>query len=169
MPARATSTWRGLSRTGSERGVERVETQAWTGTLLTEAFRAIRARVIADTITLPDDETLVLQLGRIRSRTRAGGSAIDVPRSATSHQDSALALANAVLFLERKGVPQRARTWSSFKSRRVVAEDRRTPEPWNPRRNRGSSFGREHKFSQARLSRLYGDAYRSGESREPLT
>jgi hypothetical protein len=88
-----------------ERGVERVVTQAWTGTLLTEAFRAIGARVIADTITLPHDETLVQEPGRIRSRTRAGGSA----------------------------------------------------------------FGREPKFSAARLSRLYGDAYTPEETRGPLT
>ena len=111
-----------------QRGIDRVVTQAWTGTLLTEAFRAIRARVIADTITFPRDETLVSELTRIRSRARAGGSAVEVPRTASSHQDSALALASAVYYLDRKGIPGRSRTWSSFRQpgrsfrRRAVVE-----------------------------------------------
>ena len=72
----------------------------------------------APTIALPRDETLVSELTKIRSRTRAGGSAVEVPRTTTSHQDSALALASAVYFLDSKGVPGRARTWSSFKNGR---------------------------------------------------
>jgi hypothetical protein len=105
-----------------QRGVERVVTQAWTGTLLTEAFRAVRARVIADTVSLPRDETLVSELTKIRSRARAGASSVEIPRTATSHMDSALALASAIYYLDHKGTPGRSRTWSSFR----VAGDRDT-------------------------------------------
>ena len=53
------------------------------------------------------------ELGKVRSRTRGGASTVEVPRSAASHLDSALALAAAVLHLERKP-PGRGRAWSSF-------------------------------------------------------
>lgn len=96
-----------------ERGVDRVHVEAWTGRTLTEAFQAIRARVVAQTIELPKDETLLLELTKVRSRTRAGASTVEIPRSASSHLDSALALAAAVLRLEKK-TPGRSRGLSSF-------------------------------------------------------
>jgi hypothetical protein len=125
-----------------QRGVDRVVTQAWTGTVLTEAFRAVRARVIADTISLPRDDTLVSELTKIRSRTRAGGSTVEVPRTATSHMDSALALASAVRYLDRKGIPARARTWSSFHQagRDETVIDRRRQAHGLPRRGRETAL-----------------------------
>jgi len=109
-----------------ERGVERVHVQAWTGKLLTQAFTALRARVIANTIELPRDDTLVTELTKIRSRSRGGSSTVEIPRSASSHLDSALALAAAVLRIEAKTSGRPARTLSSFGpgfiSERVVEE-----------------------------------------------
>jgi hypothetical protein len=107
------------------RGVERVRIVAWTGTSLTEAFRALRARVVADTISLPHDEQLVQELSKIRSRTRAGASVVEVPRTTSSHMDSALALAAGVLQLERKGLPRPGRTWSSFRIGGFVSDANR--------------------------------------------
>jgi hypothetical protein len=98
-----------------QRGVDRVIVQAWNGQTLTAAFRALRARVIANTILLPTDETLLAELTRVRSRTRAGQSAVEVPRTSTSHMDSALALAAAVHRLDSRGAPAPVRAWSSFK------------------------------------------------------
>jgi hypothetical protein len=98
-----------------DRGVDRVIVAAWTGSTLTEAFKQVRARVIANTIELPKDEQLLSELTRIRSRSRGGTSAVVVPRSSVSHMDSALALAAAVHRLETRGVPARARTYSAFK------------------------------------------------------
>ena len=100
-----------------ERGVDRVIVQAWTGALMTQAFKSLRARVVANTIELPKDETLVAELTKIRSRTRSGASTVEVPRTATSHMDSALALAAAVHLLESKGAPRRSRAYSSFTGR----------------------------------------------------
>jgi phage terminase large subunit-like protein len=98
-----------------DRGHDRVRVEAWTGRTLTEAFQAIRARVIAQTIELPRDDMLAAELARVRSRSRGGASpTVEVPRTAASHLDSALALAAAVRFLERKTPGRPARGLSSF-------------------------------------------------------
>jgi hypothetical protein len=112
--------------------------QAWTEQTLTAAFRALRARVVANTILLRTDETLLAELTRVQSRTRAGQSSVEVPRTSASHMDSALALAAAVHRLDSRGAPAPARTWSAFKqpgrTRRLSFTERRRlalglPEP----------------------------------------
>jgi hypothetical protein len=99
-----------------DRGVDRVIVAAWTGRTLTEGFQALRARVIANTIELPKDATLLAELTKVRSRNRGGTSRIEVPRTASSHMDTALALVAAVYRLETKGIPRKSRTFSSFRS-----------------------------------------------------
>jgi len=86
------------------RGVRRVEVRAWTGVSRTAAFRAVRARVYANTITLPDDPGLVDELCSLRTRLRSGGSQVEIPRSGGSHADRAIALASAVLEIDSRGV-----------------------------------------------------------------
>ena len=116
----------GVVREGlRERGVDRVYVQAWTGRLTTEAFQALRARIVANTIELPQDETLLTELSKLRTRMRAGSQTVSAPRTTTSHMDTALALAAAVYRLETKGVPMRSRTFSSFRS----AGQRTIPAP----------------------------------------
>jgi hypothetical protein len=97
------------------RGVPKVIVQRWSGATVTQACRALRARMVADKISLPADKDLVAELLRIRSKVRSGQAAVEIPRTTTSHCDLAVALAAAVLRLETKGVPARARTYSSFK------------------------------------------------------
>ena len=100
-----------------ERGVDQVIVTAWTGKLLTEAFQAVRARVIAQTIELPRNETLLSELTKVRTRMRSGSSVVEVPRTVSSHMDCALALAAAVLRLETRGVSRPARVSSPFTDR----------------------------------------------------
>ena len=85
------------------RGVRRVIVRAWTAQTQTDAFRATRARVYAGAITLPADEQLVSELCRLRSKLRSGSSQIEIPRSGDSHCDLAVAVASAVLELDRRG------------------------------------------------------------------
>jgi phage terminase large subunit-like protein len=96
------------------RGVSQVVVQRWSGASVTEAFRALRSLMLADKISLPDDDNLTAELLRIRQRVRSGSLAIEIPRTTTSHCDVAVSVAAAVLRIEQKGVPRRARTFSSF-------------------------------------------------------
>src|SRR5439155_13456322 len=79
-----------------KRGIGQVHVQRWSGVALTEAFRALRARMLADRISLPNDKDLQAELLRIRTRTRGGEMRVEIPRTAQSHQDRAVALAAAV-------------------------------------------------------------------------
>jgi hypothetical protein len=105
------------------RGVERVVITAWNTRTLTEAFRGIRARVLADSISFPDDPELIGEMLRVRTRTRSGQPAIELSRSAANHCDQVAALAAAVLRLETKGAVPVARTYSSFAGRRGLVSD----------------------------------------------
>ncbi len=98
----------GLRRRGIDR--DRVAIKAWNKNSLNDAFGSLRARIVAGSISLPKDKTLIEELGRIRTRAHSGGNLIEVPRTATSHADTALALASAVLLLDTKGVPRPMRT-----------------------------------------------------------
>lgn len=100
------------------RGVPRVIHRSWSASSQTEAFRLLRARIYGDAISLPINDQLRRELSRVRERTRAGSSAVELPRSVDGHCDLASALALAVWEHDRKGVPSRARTWSSFRGRR---------------------------------------------------
>lgn len=96
-----------------ERGVPRVIHRSWTSSSQTEAFRLLRARIYADTISLPIDDQLQRELCRVQERTRGGRSAIELPRSTDGHLDLASAIALAVWELEKRGVPRRSRTFSA--------------------------------------------------------
>jgi hypothetical protein len=150
------------------RGVSQVIVQRWSGPTLTEAFRAVRAHLLADKISLPADDDLVRELCRVRSRLRSGQAAIEIPRTTTSHCDTAVALASAVLRLETKGIPRPGRTWSAFQQAGVGVEDPRHATPWRSgRRNRRSAFGQGQGLSAARLARDFGERYTPGETRPP--
>jgi len=121
-----------------ERGVRRVIHRAWSPSSQTEAFRRLRARIYGDTIVLPISDQLQRELCRVRERTRAGSSAVELPSSVDGHCDLASALALAVWEHDRLGVPRQARTWSSFRVRqRPVAEHEwtfaREPQARRPR------------------------------------
>ncbi|CAN5200074.1 hypothetical protein BH09ACT13_BH09ACT13_10380 [soil metagenome] len=98
------------------RGVPRVIVRAWTAQSQTDAFRALRSHVVHGSITLPDEPQLVSELLRLTTRVQAGGSQVRIPRSGDSHCDLAVSVAAATLELDTRGVPGKARTWSSFKS-----------------------------------------------------
>jgi hypothetical protein len=76
-----------------ERGVNVVRHRAWTSSTQTEAFRMLRARIYADTISLPIDDQLIRELCRVRERTCGGKSEVDLPRSVDGHLDMAVSLA----------------------------------------------------------------------------
>src|SRR5262249_42653461 len=97
-----------------ERGVRQVHIVRWSGPVLTEASRAVRARITGDKLSLPDDPDLRAEMLRVRERTRGGQPALELPRTTSNHCDRFSALALAVLHLERRPAG-RARTWSSFK------------------------------------------------------
>ena len=85
------------------RGVSRVDVRAWTAQSQTDAFRALRSFVYTGRITLPDDDQLVSELLRLRTKLRAGSSQVEVPRTGADHCDSAVALAAGVAELDRYG------------------------------------------------------------------
>jgi hypothetical protein len=97
-----------------ERGVPRVVHRTWSPSSQTEAFRVLRARIYADSIELPIHDQLQRELCRVRERTRAGSSAVELPRSVDGHCDLAAALALAVWELDKKGSPRPARGFSPF-------------------------------------------------------
>jgi hypothetical protein len=87
----------------------------WTSTTRSEAFQALRARVATERIELVNDEQLVAELLRVRTRFRAGASVVEIGRVGDSHGDLGLALAAAVLALDRRGSPRPLRTSSAFR------------------------------------------------------
>lgn len=113
-----------------ERGVPRVNHRTWSPSSQTEAFRILRSKIYGDGIALPIHDQLQRELCRVRERARAGQSGIELPRSVDGHCDLASALALAVWELETKGVPGRARTWSSFKSGRTTPRRNVEAEAW---------------------------------------
>ncbi len=93
-----------------KRGIT-VHVSAWTASSRTEALQATRARIYSGRIELydPPGVPLLAELGRLRTRYRAGSSTVEVPRVGDSHGDVCLALAAAVLDVDRRGVaPVRA-------------------------------------------------------------
>jgi phage terminase large subunit-like protein len=87
-----------------KRGIS-VRFEPWTGTSRTEALQALRARIYGRSIELydPPDVPLVQELGRLRTRYRAGSSTVEVPRVGQSHGDVALSLAAAVWAFDGDG------------------------------------------------------------------
>lgn len=112
------------------RGVRSVRVRAWTASTQTDAFRAVRARVYAATVTFPDDQQLVSELCRIRSKLRSGSSQVELPRSGESHCDLAVAVASAVYELDRHGSSQ----GSTSVARGRVGEPGKRPWPAATRR-----------------------------------
>jgi hypothetical protein len=106
--------------------------RAWTAQTQTDAFRALRARVYSGRIRLPDDDALVSELCRLRTRLRAGSSLVEVPRSGADHCDSAVALAAAVLELDTRGVAQPLRSASLLLSRNRTNGGRSRHVPRRP-------------------------------------
>lgn len=149
------------------RGVERVVISAWNAKTLTQAFRGVRAQVLSASISFPDDTELLAELLRVRTRTRSGQPTIELPRSVSSHCDRAAAVASACLYLETKGIPSRAKTFSSFKVPERIPDDRRSPSPVAPKRRSGSAFAQAPRFSEARLQREHGGAFSPGVTRGP--
>jgi hypothetical protein len=137
-----------------ERGVPRVIHRTWSPSSQTEAFRLLRARVYGDTIALPINDQLQRELCRVRERTRAGSSAVELPRSVDGHCDLAAALALVTWEHDRKGAPRRSRTWSSFHQTGPdeTIVDRRRQAHGLPRRR-----GRETASIDDRLARVYGN------------
>ena len=88
----------------------RVKVNAWTGMSKTAALRSLRALVHTQRIELPDDPVLVSEIGR--ARTKPGSDTIETPRSGDSHSDLLLAVAAAVLEIEKHGTARPTR-WSS--------------------------------------------------------
>jgi phage terminase large subunit-like protein len=86
-----------------ERGITGVRVRPWTASSKGEAFQAVRARVATGRIEFPNDDQLLSELRRVRSRFKAGSSVVELGRSGDSHGDLASALASGVLELERHG------------------------------------------------------------------
>jgi len=121
-----------------ERGVPRVMHRTWSPSSQTEAFRLLRARIYGDLISLPIHDQLQRELCRVRERTRAGSSAVELPRSVDGHCDLAAALALALWEHDRKGTPARSRTWSSFQTGgETLVESRRRVHGLPPARRHG--------------------------------
>jgi hypothetical protein len=87
-----------------KRGI-RVRIDAWTAASRTEILQALRARVYARTLELydPDGVPLLAELRRLRTRYRAGSSAVEIVRQGDSHGDVALAVAAASWQHDRYG------------------------------------------------------------------
>jgi phage terminase large subunit-like protein len=88
----------------SKRGLSTL-IRAWTSSSKTEAFQALRARIYTQRIELPNDPQLIAELGRLRTKLRAGSSAVETPVVGDSHCDLAIALAAGVARLDRGGAP----------------------------------------------------------------
>jgi phage terminase large subunit-like protein len=89
----------------AKRGIH-VNVRPWTASSRNEALQALRARIHSGRIELYDPRgvPLMAELLRLRTRTRAGSSSVEVPRVGDSHGDVALALAAAVFAHDRAGV-----------------------------------------------------------------
>ena len=98
-----------------ERGVPRVIHRTWSSGSQTEAFRLLRGKIYGDAISLPLSEQLQRELCRVRERTRAGASAVELSRTVDGHCDLAAALVLAVWEHERKGSARPLRTSSAVK------------------------------------------------------
>jgi len=76
----------------------------WAAESRTRAAQAVRARIYTRKIELPDDQQLIVELGRLRTKYRAGSATVEIPKIGDSHCDIAVALMAAVGELERGGV-----------------------------------------------------------------
>jgi hypothetical protein len=74
------------------------------------AFQALRARIATERIELPNDEQLLAELVRLRTRFRVGAATVDVGRSGSSHGDLAIARAAGVYQLDASGMGRRRAT-----------------------------------------------------------
>lgn len=78
--------------------------RAWTAESRTQAAQAVRARIYTQRIELPDEQQLLTELARLRTRYRAGSATVEIPKVGDSHCDVAVALMAAVGELDRHGV-----------------------------------------------------------------
>ena len=97
-----------------KRGVSRVRIAPWTASTRSEAFQSLRLRVSTERISIPDDEQLVAEMLRVRTRFRAGASVIELPRVGDSHCDVVTALAAGVRQLDNRGADSPMHTVSAF-------------------------------------------------------
>ena len=61
-----------------KRGVTSVRIVPWTAPLRSEAFQALRARVATERIEIANDDQLVAELLRVRTKFRAGASVVEI-------------------------------------------------------------------------------------------
>lgn len=125
----------------------------WTAESRTRAAQAVRARILTSRIELPNDPQLIVELGRLRTRYRAGSATVEIPKVGDSHCDVAVALMAAVGELDRGGVGEGAlpRAGGGLLSRgvgRVAGDERAEPgsklpaaAPVSPRAWRSKSSG----------------------------
>jgi phage terminase large subunit-like protein len=76
-----------------------VQTVPMTASSKTAAFQELRARLSMSELELYDDQQLLAELGRLRTKYSAGSSSVVNPRVGGSHGDLAQALALAVYSL----------------------------------------------------------------------
>ena len=109
-------------------------------------MQALRARVYGRRIELydPPGVPLLAEAGRLRTRYRAGSSAVEVPRVGDSHGDVVLALAAAVFEHDRHG---------GARVRVSQADPRRLPEVGSLARDGASDYVR------AGLQGIFGAGY----------
>lgn len=105
-----------------KRGVTRVKIVPWTATTRSEAFQALRARVATERISILDDEQLVAELLRVRTRFRAGASVVEIGRVGDSHGDLAVALAAGVKALDSRSPDSPLHTASATRLSRARRE-----------------------------------------------
>ena len=97
------------------RGVPRVKIVPWTASTRSEAFQALRARIATERVSIPDDEQLVAELLRVRTKFRAGASVVEIGRVGDSHGDLAVALAAGVRALDSRGAGSPLHTASAHR------------------------------------------------------
>jgi hypothetical protein len=82
-----------------------VRVNAMTATSKTAAFAELRARLYDGTLELYDEQGLLAELRRLRSKFTAGSSTVVNPRVGGSHGDMAQAAAIAVMAHAQQGAP----------------------------------------------------------------
>jgi phage terminase large subunit-like protein len=103
----------------SKHGVYAV-VRPWTAASLTMAAQSLRARVDSGRIEICDVPQLISEIGRLRTRYRAGSAVVEVPRSGDGHCDMAVALLAAIGELDQSSG---ADTAAFFRRRRDWVRD----------------------------------------------
>jgi phage terminase large subunit-like protein len=88
---------------------------AWDRERVNRAFNALRVRIELEKIELPNDPQLLRELGRVRTKVRAGSSGVDLPVTSDGHCDLVVALALAVSRFEGGG-SQSPEFWAHYDS-----------------------------------------------------